>query len=179
MDEIACIREPQGQTRLQGNRFILRLSWKYPIDMVLAAVCVEKHSGTTRLVYHGDQGARMAAPWVKLTRYNSGRERVKKRYEKIIVADAGKHQAIHLFAWDRVAVEQGAESSFAADPESYELSIVDQTNAVTRIVGRQHQGMNCVSLGSLLSHGQLCRTDTAGKLCRPENKVEELVEMVC
>lgn len=178
MDEIACIREPHGQKSLPGNRFILRLSWRYPIDLVLAAVCVAVNGGKPRLVYHRDPGARLGEPWVKLTRSNSGRGRAKERFEKIIVADAAKHEAIHLFAWDRVAVERGEPSDFARDPESYELVIVDSTNAITRIVGREHKGANCVSLGSLCNGGELSRTDVASTLSRPEDKVGELLEMV-
>lgn len=156
----------------------MRLDWDYPVDLDLAAVCVSKDTGSARMVYHGCPGARKDHPWMKHTKADKGTGRAKQRWEKIVITNTRKHQAIHIFAWDHDAVEKGEGSDFAAKPESYRLSIVDATNAVTNIVGRAHAGMNCVSIASISRAGELTRTDAAKRMYKPDARVQELMGMI-
>ena len=178
MDELVCIREAEAHARIPGGRFIFSLDWEYPVDLDLAALLVPRGADPIRLVYRGDTGARQGPPWAKLTQSINGRGRAKHRRERIVVTAAEPYAAIHLFAWDHDAVATGGESDFSGSPESYELSIIDSTNGVTRILGREHPGQNCVSLVSLSGDGELTRTDAASRMRSPECQLEALLEML-
>lgn len=157
--EVVRVGVGDAPVTLSGRALVVNLDWQLGDDLDLAALCVGQHGA--ELIYYGNVGARIRAPFMHLAHSSEGDGRSKFRREHLVIADRNAHEEIHLFVWDHDAALAGKSAEFAGNPDSYGLSVTNERNQQVQLGHQARNAVNCVYSGVIRPDSVVATRDTA------------------